>query len=162
MNSFGQERFGGRKKRSLGLGLGLPKIREVRKREMMFYLPAKTTTEVVPSPASMSCAALKSTNYSTSVSKKKKVSLSLYHFSRGMHDGHVLEDGGSVVGDDDFSSAKLNLYVSFLLCSALSLFLSFLPFYPFLLGLKKYGSHRQQLRSVNNKSWGTFGSNNVA
>ena len=77
-------------------------------------LPANTTTEVVPSPASTSCAADRSTSC-------QKCALSLtpgrvgvdfyrtYHFGSGMKRLDTPQNGSSIVSDDDLSLGGLDL-----------------------------------------------------
>ncbi len=53
--------------------------------------PAKITTVVVPSPASISCAFEISTNY--------EYKIDVYHFSSGMDNIHFLKNSGTIIGN---------------------------------------------------------------
>ena len=81
-------------------------------------LPARTTTDVVPSPASTSWAAERSTSFGCDVQRRgrgggvsrrderqerEKKNDETDHPCGRVHDAEVLEDGGAVVGDDGLS-----------------------------------------------------------
>lgn len=70
--------------------------------------PARTTTDVVPSPASISCAAERSTSCcvapkSAFLRQVRRAGRETHHASSGVHHAHVLEDSRSVVRDDNLA-----------------------------------------------------------
>jgi hypothetical protein len=78
----------------------------------------KTTTEVVPSPASTSWAADKSTSLFDGVSLKGAIFFFFfflffffffYHLCGRMKNSHVFKNGGTIIGDDNLSVSSLNL-----------------------------------------------------
>ena len=77
-------------------------------------LPASTTTEVVPSPASTSCAAERSTSYAKYVRSSTPDEIKMHssktdHFCSRMKSLNAPQNGGSIVGDDNFPLGGLDL-----------------------------------------------------
>lgn len=68
--------------------------------------PAITTTEVVPSPASTSCAFDISTSFSWLVMRKVS-----YHFCCRMNNSYLIQYCGSIICDDNLSFSVLNHFV---------------------------------------------------
>ena len=66
--------------------------------------PAMTTTEVVPSPASISCALDISTNYPI-------ITRFYYHFGGWVDHLHLLQNSSSVVCNQDLALCVLDLHV---------------------------------------------------
>lgn len=71
----------------------------------------KTTTEVVPSPASTSCAADKSTSYKEHVLVfiMLRIHIPIYHLCCRMKYSHMLENSSTIIGNNNFAVACLNL-----------------------------------------------------
>lgn len=72
-------------------------------------LPAKTTTEVVPSPASISCAADKSTNCKGYKRRRVQGRKITNHLCCRMQRLYALQNCGSIVCYDDLSFRRLDL-----------------------------------------------------